>query len=212
MNAKSDHHDERLPMDDLSEAQEEHVDGDPTGRQTAKNGYPEDKPDDSFADQPEGAAANDLDSELASLARERDELVYELKKATADFHNYVKRSDNQREQQLQFAKGDLLAKFVPVLDHFDTALSQQVQSNDAKQLASGLKIVRDELLKVLKSEGVERLDPEIGDPFDPHQHEALMRQPLDGIAPNHVTAVLQPGYIVKGRTIRPAKVAVAPSD
>lgn len=172
--------------------------------------------DDAVDDALHEAAADDGplvdDDAMAGLERERDELIDQVRRVTADYHNYIKRSDNQREQAMRFARGDLLAKFIPVLDHFDNALTQRAESQDAKALAQGLHIVRDELLKVLQQEGVARLEPEVGEAFNPEMHEALIRQPAEGVPANHITASLQPGYTYGDRTLRAAKVAVAPGD
>ena len=75
-----------------------------------------------------------------------------------------------------------------------------------------IKIVRDELIKVLQSNGVSTIEPAIGDEFDPHLHEALMRQPAEGVEPNCITMMMQTGYAHGPRTLRAAKVAVAPAE
>jgi molecular chaperone GrpE len=64
----------------------------------------------------------------------------------------------------------------------------------------------------MQQAGVERVDVQTGEPFDPHLHEAMMRHPAEGVMPGHVTMSMQPGYVFKGRTLRPAKVAVAPEE
>jgi molecular chaperone GrpE len=71
-------------------------------------------------------------------------------------------------------------------------------------------MVREEMLKILEQLGVRRIDPEPGDRFDPHIHEAMMRQQAEGVEPNHVAQAFAPGYVYKHRTLRPAKVAVVP--
>jgi molecular chaperone GrpE len=79
------------------------------------------------------------------------------------------------------------------------------------QLASAVRIVRDEFNKVLQNQGVERIEPARGEPFDPHRHEAVMRQAADDVEPNSVVQTLQTGYAMGDLVLRPAKVAVSPS-
>ena len=99
---------------------------------------------------------------------------------------------------------------LPVLDHFDHALATEVVGDEAKGLYDGVKIVRDEFLRILEQVGIERIDVEIGDVFDPHLHQAMLQQAVDGVEANHVSMVMQRGYIFGERTLRPAKVGVAP--
>ncbi|MCH6551253.1 MAG: nucleotide exchange factor GrpE [Planctomycetes bacterium] len=99
-----------------------------------------------------------------------------------------------------------------VLDHFDLALNQDHTRIDVEQLVGGVRIVRDELLKALQTHGVERVEPAVGDEFDPNRHEAMMRQPSDDAAPNTIVSVLSPGYTMGDLVLRPAKVAVAAAE
>lgn len=165
------------------------------------------KPVDSKAETKPGEA----DPWLA-LQSERDDLFQRLQRLSADYQNFQRRSEQNLADSLQYARGDVYKTMIPVLDHFDTALSAPPQSDDAKALHKGVRIVRDELLKVMQQAGVERVEVKVGEAFDPHAHEALLRQPADGVAPNHVTMCLLPGYVYRGRTLRPAKVAVAPGE
>jgi molecular chaperone GrpE len=144
------------------------------------------------------------------LKKEKDEVYNQLLRTTADFQNSMRRAISETDAAVDRARGDVYRQIIPVIDHFDTALTANVTSDDGKQLFEGVRIVRDELLKVLKQSGVERVEPKKGDAFDPHSHEAMMRQPAEGVPTNHVTMTFSPGYTFKGRTLRPAKVAVAP--
>lgn len=159
---------------------------------------------------PEAEADHTPTTDSAALQAERDELFERLQRVSADYANAIKRHQQQLTDQVAFAKGDLLRTFLPVLDHFDTALATEPASDEAKALHDGLVIVRDELLKVLQQAGVEPMAVEPGMPFDPTRHEAMLRQPAEGIEPNHVSMVMQPGYAFGPRVLRAAKVAVAP--
>ena len=156
----------------------------------------------------EPESAEDTDP-LTSLRVERDGLEDKLKRMMADYQNFVRRAEQNvvaaRQQQLL----EVAKQLVTVLDHFDHALGVDPQKTSAGDLLKGVNIVRDELMRALSSFGVERLDVQAGEPFDPNKHEALMRQADTDIEPNHVTAQLQPGYLLNGVTTRPAQVSIA---
>ena len=148
------------------------------------------------------------ESELEKLRRERDELDARYLRVSADYQNFVRRSqqniDSAREQQVMA----LAKSLVTVLDHFDRALEVEPEKTSASDLLDGVQIVRDELLKTLEQFGVRRLEVSPGDPFDPTYHEALMRQAVDGLEPNRVAAQMQPGYTLGDKALRPAKVSL----
>lgn len=157
----------------------------------------------------DGPAANPPDP-AAELQAERDRLLDQLRRVSADYQNYTRRAATNLRDAIELERGDVLKAFVPVLDHFDNALAAEPKGDEARKLYEGVRIVRDELMKVLQQAGVERIDVQPGEPFDPHRHEALMRQPAEGVKPDHVSMCMQPGYAYGQRTLRPAKVAVAP--
>ena len=95
-----------------------------------------------------------------------------------------------------------------VLDHFDNALGVDPEKTSAEDLLQGVTSIRDELLRALRNHGIERLDADPGEAFDPNHHEALMRQPSDEHESGAVAQQLQPGYRFAGKTLRPVKVAV----
>lgn len=163
-------------------------------------------------DQPTDAPSPEADpaQRAEALQAERDQLYDRLQRVSADYQNYMRRAANNLNESIELARGDLLKNFIPVLDHFDNALSVEPASEEARRLADGVQIVRDELLKVLQQAGVDRIEVAVGEPFDPHRHEAMMRQPAEGVEPFHVSMFMQPGYAYGKRTLRPAKVAVAP--
>ena len=91
----------------------------------------------------------------------------------------------------------------------DMALDQDLEAISVRQLADGVRIARDELSKILSDQGVSRIDPVVGEAFDPVRHEAMLRQEADDIESDHIVMVMQPGYAMGERVLRPAKVTVA---
>jgi molecular chaperone GrpE len=101
---------------------------------------------------------------------------------------------------------------IPVLDHFDLALGQDPAKVTADQIVSGVKVIRDELLKVLQRHGVNLIEPKPNDEFDPTRHQAVLQQQDEAIEPGHIVQTLQMGYALNDRAIRPASVSVRPTE
>jgi molecular chaperone GrpE len=148
-------------------------------------------------------------NEMIKLRTERDQLYERLARATADFKNTQRRLESDFDQRMQYANTSLIKSILPVIDNFERALSQDVSKVDAAAILKGMQIVHDQLIAVLKQQKIEEIAPEPGEPFDPARHEALMQQPTDKYKEPTVTQLLQKGYALQGRTLRPAQVAVS---
>ncbi len=145
---------------------------------------------------------------LQDLQARHDELEGRLMRVSADYQNFIRRSEQNtthacNEQLIKLAKA-----LITPLDHFDRALAVDTETTDATGVLEGVRIVRDELLKALEQFGIRRLEVEAGEEFDPTRHEALMKQPGDGMDAGRVASQLQPGYTLGEATLRPAQVAV----
>jgi molecular chaperone GrpE len=156
--------------------------------------------------QPSGPADS---NEVIKLRTERDQLFERLARATAEFKNSQKRLESEFDQRVQYANSSLIRSLLPAIDNFERALSQDATKADAATILKGMQIVHDQLMSVLKQQKVEEIAPKPGDPFDPTRHEALMQQPADQYTEPTVTQLLQKGYALQGRTLRPAQVAVS---
>ena len=158
----------------------------------------------------EGEPAPGADSnELEKLRAERDMLFEKLARAQADFQNSRKRLQAESDQRAQYANASLIKSLLPVIDNFERALAVDPAKSDAASLQKGLQLVHDQMMTVLKGQEVEVIAPEPGTPFDPSRHQALMQQPSDKYKEPTVTQLLQNGYALHGRTLRPAQVAVS---
>jgi len=149
---------------------------------------------------------------LADLKAELDEAIAARKRALADFANYQRRAADNEVRARRQGAADVIRSLIAVLDHFDLALERRPDQMTVQQLFGGVKMVHDELGRALASHGVTRIEPAPGDELDPVRHAAVLQQPADGIAANHITGVLQPGYAFGDLVLRPAKVAVAPPE
>jgi molecular chaperone GrpE len=147
--------------------------------------------------------------ELRQLQQERDDLYQRLARATADFQNSRRRLEADMEQRSQYANTQLIKALLPVIDNFERALAVDPATSDAGSIQKGLTLVHDQMLSVLKQNNVDVIAPEPGTKFDPNLHQALMQQPSEEYEEPTVTQLLQKGYALHGRTIRPAQVAVS---
>ncbi|MDI6891706.1 MAG: nucleotide exchange factor GrpE [Actinomycetota bacterium] len=129
-----------------------------------------------------------------------------LKRLQAEFENYKKRIIREQSQFLEFASQNLIGELLPVLDNFERALAAGECNRD--DFLKGIELVCAQFKKVLEKEGLQAIDP-LGKHFDPHEHEAMMQVESDEHEEGTVAEVLQKGYLLKGRVIRPAIVKVA---
>jgi molecular chaperone GrpE len=161
------------------------------------------------ADSSEHENAESLRKERDALIQERDSLFDRLARTTAEFQNARRRLEADKDQSVAFANSALIKSLLPVIDNFERALAVDAAKTDAASILKGMQIVHDQWMTVMKSQYVESITPEAGTPFDPATMEALIHQPDDKLPPNSVTQLLQRGYALHGRTLRPAQVAVS---
>ncbi len=165
----------------------------------------EDALDESFRD-----SFSPEERRIAELELQVDELKDKYQRSLADFQNYQRRAlQNERNERQQGVR-DVLQSLLGVLDHFELALAQDTNAATAEQILAGVSAIKAEFLRVLQSQGVGLINPEPGEEFDPNQHEAVLNQVVEGIAPGCVASMLQAGYTINDRVVRPAKVAVTP--
>ena len=174
---------------------------------------PADENQDDLEGNPFGDDLADLpiegDEEMARLQLECSGLYAQLARVQADFQNARKRLEADKEQAVQYANSSLIKSLLPVIDNFERALSQDPAKIDVPALLKGMQIVHDQWLAVLAQQTVVPIVPKPGEVFEPGSMQALLQQPSKDIKPNHVTQLLQKGYSLHGRTLRPAQVAVA---
>jgi len=138
---------------------------------------------------------------VAELEASLAERTLDLQRLQAEYVNYKRRVDRDRQLVREAATANVLTALLPVLDDIDRA-------RDHGELEGGFKAVADAFGRTISGLGLERFG-EVGEPFDPRVHEALMHQHADDIDGPTCTAILQPGYRIGERVIRPARVAVA---
>ena len=152
--------------------------------------------------------AAELEERLAEVERERDEYLNDLKRVAADFENYRKRVARDQQGLVARAHERLVKELLPVLDDLERALEAAAQHEEAK-LEEGVRLVHRELVEALAREGL--VEVETDGQFDPHVHEALVSQPSEQ-EDGSVIEVLQKGYRLGDRVLRPARVVVSQGE
>jgi len=146
---------------------------------------------------------------VKALRDERDDLLGRLQRVSADFLNYQKRVGRDVEQARQYANEQLIRELLGVLDDMERAMAAARAHPDAEgSLLAGMELVHDKAMRTLGKFGLETIEAE-GKPFDPDVHAALMEEPSADRPPRTVLKVLQKGYALRGRTLRPSSVIVS---
>jgi molecular chaperone GrpE len=146
------------------------------------------------------------DDQLAALTAERDEYLALAQRVQADFENYRKRAVRDQERLIAHAHERLVRELLPVLDDLERALEAAARHEEAK-LVDGVQLVERALRGALAKEGLTEI--ETTGQFDPHIHEALLTQPSADTEPGTVLEVVQRGYRLGDRVVRPARVIVS---
>ncbi len=145
---------------------------------------------------------------LSSEARKAKELFEKCLRIQADFDNARKRLEREREEFIKFAQYNIIQDFLAVLDDFERAFSSAKEARDIEKLIQGLEIIGKDIYSLLNKYGVEEIEAE-GKAFNPEVHEALMQEERDDVPENTVVQVLQKGYKLHDKVLRPARVKVS---
>ena len=176
---------------------------------TAKNGAAE-TPEQQTCGQQEGAATCDeREAEIAKLKEELAAAKDQTVRAHAEMQNIRRRAEQDVEKAHKFALDRFAGDIVSVADNLERALGA-IDGSDEKQkgIAEGVELTLKGLLDTLVKHGVQQLNP-LGEPFNPQQQEAIAMVPNPAMEPNSVMDVMQKGYALNGRVIRPARVVVS---
>jgi molecular chaperone GrpE len=144
----------------------------------------------------------------AGSAADCDRQCDHLQRLKAEFENYRKRVQRDNQALVLRAGEGVLESLLPVLDNMQRAL-ESAQRHEEGQLIKGVEIVSGQLRSVLEGHGLDQVPAAPGLPFDPNIHEAVVTQESDEFDEGAIVAVLEPGYLLHGRLLRPARVVVA---
>jgi molecular chaperone GrpE len=169
----------------------------------------------------------DVEARLAEAEAKRDEYLADLQRLAAEFENYRKRAAREQERLVGHAHERLVRELLPVLDDLERAAKPPIRDSELDRgnrvevpptefdtirsehdaLVDGVKLVERSLRKALQKEGLAEIATD--GPFDPHVHEALLTQAKEGAEPGSVLEVVQRGYRLGDKVVRPARVIVA---
>jgi molecular chaperone GrpE len=144
-------------------------------------------------------------AEYDTLKTERDQLLDRLARLQAEFENARKRGEREKVANRDYAVGNVVEKFLPVLDHFEMALNA---TGSTEQLRSGVELIVKQMEDVLRQLHVTPI-PAMGTEFDPRHHEALGTVERHDLPDQHVAEEIRRGYMLRDRMLRPALVRVA---
>ncbi|NCC24684.1 MAG: nucleotide exchange factor GrpE [Deltaproteobacteria bacterium] len=165
-------------------------------------------------DRPEASAEADspqeatLEEKYEDLCRQVEQMQEDRLRVLAESENFKKRLAREKDEFCRFATSRVLEDMLPVIDNLELALQHSGSDKTCQGLAQGVRMTLDIFLDVLQRHGLERI-AEAGCPFDPARHEAMGSQESKDLTPGCVAAVLQTGYILNGRLLRPARVMVS---
>ena len=154
---------------------------------------------------------SEIDAQIDKLQQEYDTLNNQYIRLAADFDNYRKRQAQERESLLKYGAEDTLKKLVEVLDNFDRGEKAIKDIGDCEQVKESFALVHKQLKDALQKVGMETIECE-GEEFDPNFHEAVMQTPTSEQPEHTIIAVLQKGYKLGDRVLRPALVNVATAE
>ena len=147
------------------------------------------------------------DAEVAKLAADLQDLRQTLLRRQADFDNYRKRIERERAEDSKRYTARAVEALIPIVDGFEHALAAHREA-EYESYRKGFELIYKQLLDNLAKLGVERTEP-LGQPFDPHSHQAMDRTETNSAEDGTILQVYQPGYVFHGRVLRPALVRVA---
>ena len=150
----------------------------------------------------------DQEDEVKKLKQQLKEAEEKYMRVVAELDNYRKRSVKETQEKLKFANQQIITSLLTVIDHLDMAVSHITPESSLETLKEGVELTLKQFNDVFEKFGVKEIPCKVGDVFDPNLHEAMMLDDTDEYDDNVITMVLQKGYKLNDRVIRPVKVKV----
>ncbi|GIP57718.1 nucleotide exchange factor GrpE [Paenibacillus woosongensis] len=156
----------------------------------------------------EASSAEGSNTEAEALRAELEEQQQRLLRAQADFDNFRRRTQKEKEELGKYASAKLITELLPVIDNFERAIASGEQGTDVSSYAKGVEMIFRQLEGVLGNEGLKAMET-VGEPFNPEFHQAIMQVESDEHEEGIVVEEVQKGYMLKDKVIRPAMVKVS---
>ncbi len=146
--------------------------------------------------------------DVEEIQRQRDEYYDLLLRKTAEFENYRKRVDRERQSVSEAAAADLLAELLPLVDDLERALSADPGNDGSEAYRRGVELIHKQLVELLRKRGVRPIEA-VGADFDPYYHQAVVHEAVEGRRDGEVIGEFRRGYMLGDRLLRPSMVKVA---
>jgi len=175
-----------------------------------KNKASEQEPQKDEQPQPDAETADEMQAmqqELDGVRKEKDETFARLQRVYADFANFQKRVPKQISDAVAYERERLFKSLLPLVDNLERTLKAEGSTQNVEALIKGVGIIRDQMLGVLKTHGVEPIQA-VGEKFDPERHEAMLRKSEADKPDDIVLEEYQKGFKLDDRILRPSRVAV----
>ncbi len=146
----------------------------------------------------------ELQEKIAEQTKIIDDYTNTLKRLQADFDNYIKRVEKEKEEFTKYSNHKLISKLLTIVDDFEKALD--AVKNDTKETSKGIEMIHNQLNKILQEEGVLPINA-LGNKLDPYMHEVM--DIVDGNEDDLIVEELQKGYKIKDKVLRPSRVVIS---
>jgi molecular chaperone GrpE len=171
---------------------------------------------DQYSEEADAAAGapqmlSEAQERLAASERQLDDTVTLLKQTQADFENYQKRAARDRESERKHSIAPLARDLLPALDNLQRAMDAARQVGESGPLVQGVAATQVQIVQILGRYGITPIEAQ-DQPFDPNRHEAVMQKPSADHPPGTVVQVLQGGFMIHDRVLRPASVVVSAAE
>ncbi|SDE79090.1 molecular chaperone GrpE [Fontibacillus panacisegetis] len=152
--------------------------------------------------------SEDASSETGKLLAEVEEHKQRLLRTQADFDNFRRRTQKEKEELGKYASAKLITELLPVVDNFERALSTTSDTTEAASYAKGVEMILRQFEGILQAEGLTAMET-VGQPFNPEYHQAIMQVESEDHEEGIIVEELQKGYLLKDKVLRPAMVKVS---
>ena len=167
--------------------------------------------DNDIRDQEPNSRAATQAADPDALQKQRDEFYDLLLRKTAEFDNYRKRVERERQSASESAAASLIKELLPLLDDLERALKADTAGEAAEAYRRGVELIHRQLMEILRKRGVKAIEA-LGADFDPHQHQAVSHEAAAGHREGEVIEEYRRGYMLGDRLLRPSMVKVAKGE
>lgn len=162
----------------------------------------------SIEEQQETNELTNLHQELENVKKELEEVKKELLRSIAENQTIIRRKNNEMQDVRRYASESIVKSLIPALLDFDRVI-QHSESSQEQTLQDAVKMLHQKVERILSQEGIKKIQPTIGDKFDPNFHDAISQVPTNEVEDHSIFAIAENGWMLHDRLLQPAKVVVA---